>query len=612
MGRARGSVARDSRRARLRRVIAECQRQGQTRFSFAEMLARYAAAYPGDLATHDSLTSTVSALVHAGELARERGLGRRLLYVPQRPSNVGADDATLARAVVEIVESYYEAHHSPIPTAAISAEMKRRALWPDRFARLTRLLRLLASDADTRADTSGLSLPAIQRADARTLIGEAVGFWVPVGVPVQCATAPSSSADALRRSVAAAASSLGRPVSKRDLRWWLDAQPAWSALREMLEPSRIGPHVQHTAERDLVYLPSTGRLRAVDGPLTCHGGAPRRYLHRSPSSQELAACRLEDAVLSIRPATELAGIEKLDLYARSLRSPILVEVVRTRRYLLAEALLVYAGADDISATTRCVERSHDVLARWMDESSLSYAAHYSRRRQLAEAREELAGAVRVADASEFAPSRGLTNRPRTASAKAKRYVGQAGLVSVTAIRDLATDAATVGDLDTPRPELTYARARRFPNPALATQPVSESLTLLDRADAMLAVFDAAQPGRAMGLLASAQLVLGEVLRDTAFLQDQLTRAKAGEVRRPLALASALLGECPILTLVAPDAGDAEDVRAYVLAALVSDVEAGRVHRRVLECARRSRGAARAVARRAIKALEAGRLLSILE
>ena len=180
MGRLRGSVAQDSRRARLSRVIAEWQRQGKTRFSFAEILARYAAAYPSDLATHDSLTSTVSALVHAGELARERGAGRRLLYVPQRPSDVGADDATLAHAVVEIVESHYEAHHSPIPTAAISGELKRRALWPDRFVRLTRLLRLLANEADTRADTSGLSLPAIQRADARTLIGEAVAFGFPL------------------------------------------------------------------------------------------------------------------------------------------------------------------------------------------------------------------------------------------------------------------------------------------------------------------------------------------------------------------------------------------------------------------------------------------------
>ena len=611
MGRLRGSVSQDSRRARLSRVIAEWQRQGQTRFSFAEILARYAAAYPGDLATHDRLTSTVSALVHAGELARERGAGRRLLYVPQRPSNVGADDATLAYVVVEIVESHHAAHRSPIPTAAISTELKRRALWPDRFARLTRLLRRLASEADTGANAWGLSLPAIQRADARTLIGEAVAFWVPVGVPAQCSTAPSSVADALRRAVAATASSLGRPVSKRELRWWLDAQPAGSPLREMLEPSRVGPHLQHTVARDAAYLPSTGRVRAVESPLTCHGGPPRRYLHRSPSSRELAACRLEDAVLAVRPATELVGIEKLESYARTLRSATLVEVVRTRRQLLTHTLRAYAGVD-IGASARRVGSSFDTLARWIDESSLSYAAQYSRRRQVEEAREEHGAAVRVIVAPKLAPSRRPTTRSRASGAEAARYVGHAGLVSVTAIRDFAMRAAREGDLDAPRPELTYARARRFPNPALSTRHGTESLALLDRADAVLAVFGAAHPARAMALLASAQVVLGEVLRDTAFLQDQLSRARAGNVRRPLALASALLGECPDLKLVAPDASDTEDVRAYVLAAIVSDVEAEQVHRRVLECARRSRGTARAVARRALEALDARRVLSVLE
>jgi hypothetical protein len=611
MGRLRGSIGQDSRRARLSRVIAEWQRQGQTRFSFAELLARYAAAYPGDRATHDSLTSAVSALVHAGELTREPGAGRRLLYVPRRPSNVGGDDATLAHNVVDIVESHYEARHSPIPTAAISAELKRRSLWPDRFARLSRLLQRLAGEADTEADALGLSLPAIQRADARTLIGEAVAFWVPVGVPAQCATAPSSSADALRRAVAAAAPSLGRPVSKRELRWWLDAQPVWSPLREMLEPSRVGPHLQHTGDRDAAYLPSPGRLQVVDGPLTCHGGPPRRYLHRSPSSQELAACQLEDAVLTIRPATELAGIEKLESYARTLRSPILGEVMRVRRHLVAHALRAYAGGD-IRASGRCVGSSFDALEHWIDQSSLSYAARYSRRRQVAEAREELTAALRVVAGSELVLRRGRTKRSPAPGAPATRYVGQAGLVSVTAVRDFAVRAARAADLDAPRPELTYARARRFPNPASATQPGTDSLALLDRADAVLAVFGAAQAGRAMALLVSAQLVLGEVLRDTGFLQEQLGRARAGHVRRPLALASALLGECPDLKLVAPDAGDAENVRAYILAALVSDVEADRVYDRVLECARRSRGTARAVTRRALKALESGRLLSIVE
>ena len=194
-----------------------------------------------------------------------------------------------------------------------------------------------------------------------------------------------------------------------------------------------------------MYLPATGRLRAVDGPLTCHGGPPRRYLHRSPSSQEIAACRLEDAVLTIRPATELAGIERLKSYARTLRSPTLVEVARTRQRLLAHALQAYASVD-IGASTRRVGRSFDTLARWIDESSLSYAAHYSRRRQVEEAREEL-NALRVVVASESAARRGSTKRSRASDAEAKRYVGRAGLVSVTAIRDLAMRATTVGDLD---------------------------------------------------------------------------------------------------------------------------------------------------------------------
>ena len=619
MGGRKGWIAPDSRRARLSRLIARWQRQGKRGFSFAEILSGYRKEYPGDAATHDSLTSTVGALVHAGELARERGAGRKVLYLPQPSPNVATDDSLLARAVVEIVESYYEVHHCPISTAAITAELKRRALWPERFARLHPLLRRLASDGGIEGDGWDLNLPAVQRADARTAIGEHVAFWIPVGEPAQCATEPSSRADALRHVVAAASLGLGRPVSKSELRWCLDAQPGQSPFREMLDPSRLGPHLQHTVERDAPYLPLTSRLRAVDGPLTCHGGPPRRYLHRSPSQEELAACRLEDAVIAIRPATELAGTRKLEARARALRSPTLADVARTRRRLVAHALRAYSGPE-LRAIARRVSSSYETLARWIDESSISYASRYSRRRELTEAQQELDAVLHRLSAFESTGSHRTTRRTLATAAGATLHVGRAGLVSVKVIRDFAIYASHSGDLDTPRPELAYARARRFPNPALVRRPPADTLVMvdtlafLDRADAVLAVFSASEPRRAMTLLASAHLVLGEVLRDVTFLQDHLTRSllETSVVRRPVGLAAALLGECPELKALAPGTDNVEDVRAYVLAALVSDLDAEMVHRRVLECARVARGPARAIARRALHALEAGRLVSILE
>lgn len=95
MGRIRGSVASDSRRARLSRLLARMPSDDTTRLSYAEILARYRGAYPDDAGKHGSLTSALGALVHAGELRRERGIGAASSV---RPAGVDVGEYEWGRA----------------------------------------------------------------------------------------------------------------------------------------------------------------------------------------------------------------------------------------------------------------------------------------------------------------------------------------------------------------------------------------------------------------------------------------------------------------------------------------------------------------------------------
>lgn len=136
-----------------------------------------------------------------------------------------------------------------------------------------------------------------------------------------------------------------------------------------------------------------------------------------------------------------------------------------------------------------------------------------------------------------------------------------------------------------------------------------SLSVLDRPEALLSVFEAFSVPRANVSLQAAHGLLGHVLRDADVLRDLLGELpdRPGDVHRSIWVALGLLGE-----LVEPEEvwlipASFEDVSAWVLAAVLADW--GAAPGRVRELDRVTEGAARRVTDMAMARLGAGMLVS---
>lgn len=304
-----------SRRAKLARLIAEPGVNRKGGISFAELLAKYQSAFPDDAATHDSLTSAVGALLHEGAVVRAGKRGRRILYAVGRARANGGKRlvrrSELAAAAVAIVESFYRSERCPISTREIRSALKEQGLWPDRFAGLPAMLRALRSAPGRGRSFEPVTRPALKLAPTLTATGRTAAFWIPVWAPDQCAMRPPDRGEALRRAVDLAGAEVGRPVSKRELEWWLDTQPAGSILRAGLAGAGLGPTIKNTVDRDRPHPSLAGRLHRVAGPLTISDRRSPRYTVGPPAPNDIATCTFEDAVDALRPARELATLEAI-------------------------------------------------------------------------------------------------------------------------------------------------------------------------------------------------------------------------------------------------------------------------------------------------------------
>lgn len=126
----------------------------------------------------------------------------------------------------------------------------------------------------------------------------------------------------------------------------------------------------------------------------------------------------------------------------------------------------------------------------------------------------------------------------------------------------------------------------------------------DRVDAVLACFDAVPLARTSVLLAEARGLLGRVLRDPDAMHQLIRLPRVDPaVRRAAVLALALLGHTLDLEAGVPDAGDADDTSAYVLASVIG---LGHDAYGVLAAAdRRAVGAARTVTDDALRRFDGG-------
>ena len=151
------------------------------------------------------------------------------------------------------MDRVYREMGEPVSTGEIRRRLKERGAWPDRFPRLIAVLDAMAvdsMDAAIMGRATARSTSALRRAPAKPSRGRTSGFWVPAWAPPQCAVVAPTAAEALRYAIGAASREAGMPVSQRELRWWIAAQPTESWWWRELSPARTGAALRNVALRD--------------------------------------------------------------------------------------------------------------------------------------------------------------------------------------------------------------------------------------------------------------------------------------------------------------------------------------------------------------------------
>lgn len=564
----RGSTLPTSRRTRLLQLLLDHASGGGDGLTFAALLVAYRSKYR-DASSPDSLHSPLGALLHAGEIVRTGRRDGRVVYRAV-VSAVGSsvDDSlerelsTMTRQASRVVADLYREHRVPIPTAWISAELKRRKLWPDRFQRLTLVLSRLqeSSAVHTGAGTLG-----VRRVVSRSFAGSSKVAWVPAGVRGSPASVPPGEADALRHAISAAAEAAGRPVSRKELRWWLMAHS-----RDIRLTRSLGKRLKNLAYRDSGRTFGSGS-RMVAGPLSCHGGTPVRYYLGSLDRLQRDACRITDASATLRVAQEDGGI----MAARH-QLPIECDPVRRlislRAALLNHAWHAHAGTEPEEALA-LARRAATTTAAWAAEGPRSDGVRQGRARDAARSLADV-------DACEHLLGR---RHEQAWNERRPRGVGEAATVSLGALREFADVLTKAGELRLVRAEAAYADARRFPfgragactgPPAVGLHP-GDTLAVVDRVDALLGIVRHVKAHHAVGLITAAAALLGHVLRDAAVVNDVLDRLHCettnshAHERRKAIIVLGMLGVVVEHERAFPRQPEEADLTAYLVSVLCS-------------------------------------------
>jgi hypothetical protein len=98
------------------------------------------------------------------------------------------------------------------------------------------------------------------------------------------------------------------------------------------------------------------------------------------------------------------------------------------------------------------------------------------------------------------------------------------------------------------------------------------LAVLDRVEALLAVWELFRVPRATALLSAGAQALGEVFRDSSWVRHLLETTREGEAytRRALVVALGLLGSPPVFESAVPDRSDADDAAVWALSVLLGN------------------------------------------
>lgn len=546
----------ESRRSRLLDVFARAKRP----LRFAELIAAYTRRFPEDVGGHEAWSSALGALLHSGEATRVgRGRGvvgyRVALRVP-RPS---AATRRLPRIVWEIVDRVYRETGEPVSTGEIRRRLKERGAWPDRFPRLVAVLEASAvdpTDVAIMSTETARSTAALRRAPAKPSRGRTPSFWVPAWAPPQCAVVAATAADALRHAIGAASREAGMPVSQRELRWWIAAQPTESWWRRELSPARTGVVLRNVALRDRARDGEPDALHVVAGPLTCHGGAPKRYTLGPAAAAAIRACHITDAVTMLQLEVELET--RIALRQLGLPAAVRRRLERARETAVRTAWSTYSGTLNARAFERACRRrakATRAIACWQEAAMRAGPASITLRTERRQERERWRAAKEIVHQLGEHETTAPTSR---GDAGTSGIVGHAALLSPARAKQYVWRAKIAGEIAAPRPELAYSAARRFPRPHDSTHDAARSarlvsgdeLALLDAVDVWCTVRERAaiEDTSPTPTTISTQIstIVGPVLRDRALIDSLRGRAGiSGDARRLFAiLAELLYGQLP--------------------------------------------------------------------
>ena len=613
----KGMVSPTSRRARLTDVLRLAQRHRPAGLTFAELLAAYRTAHPASRATHDTLSASLGALLYDGEVRQSATSSGAVRYRVSSTRRTGSEgDEELAGLVVQIVSELHAVHGRPISTREVSELLRTRGLWPYRYPGLHHLLNRVARSSSAVGPAAGSTKrgaapPLLRRVQTTTATGRGSAVWIPARSRKRATVQhPTTAADALRRAVEAAP--LSRPIAAREIRWWLESRPVTEPVRVALGEGRLGRLLKNVADVDRPHAGTPGRLHVVTTDLTCHGGAPPRYLLRPPSDAEVAACRLDDALYALRPAQEISGIGALRTADLNARDRAIVALAEARERVLIRQLEPWVTRNAL----RRLRASLDTIERWFDRTTASSeGTWFTRRRLLTDARAQLTAASRLLRGP--VGVRGSGHSRRMLRGEPSVLAGEGALVEPRVLRAMAELAVRVGDLDAGRPDLVYAGARRFPRSSPLPDdrlPVGGEFALIDRMDALVALVERSRCPQAWTMASAAKAHLGEVVRDAGWIARLATAPvrMSAVSRAALIVAAGLLGKTVAFGAAAPSASDGSVARACLLGAALASLTVDRALDYAMTLESRARGPARRSAASAVEQLRAGRLLGVVE
>jgi hypothetical protein len=319
----------------------------------------------------------------------------------------------------------------------------------------------------------------------------------------------------------------------REVRLWLYAQPPSSPFQALLSARRIAKPFRGTLVHDAAHAGTAGRLHAVTTALTCHGGAPTRFLLRPPTLRDRLTCDVADLLDVLRPERELAGIRRLRGEPCA-SSPVMQRLLALRRRTLVRTLRAVGDLHEIGRALDRLRRAAWVLAAW-PASGTGYAAA-EERRELARWTQRLGAAAGVlAFARRDAKRHDATRHHEGPHDDLPRRASEAALVAPYTIVAMVRAAVARGEVRVARAEAIYTSARRFPSRSERGERTlvrGDELALLDRVDCLVALTQHASPSAVASLVCDAHSVLGDVLRDEHVLRGALRDVVSHEVHSP--------------------------------------------------------------------------------